>query len=108
MTVAGPQRHAVDLSQFRNLGQSFFGKGRLALKGVQDDSLEQVAERQVFELRQRLQYFQQTLFYSNARLHAFNFAHGCLSSGTYVPRYTISTDAASRTSPTMRRANRHA
>src|ERR1700742_3161260 len=81
MTVAGPQGQPVDFSQLRDLSQGFLGEGRLALERVQDHALEQVAKRHVFELGQRLQYFQQAFFDSYARLHSFDFAHVMFSIG---------------------------
>src|SRR5439155_4083116 len=76
MGVPGGELEPVDRLQCPDLLQGGRRERRLALESVQDDSLEQVAERQVELRRQRLQDLQQPALEAHARLGAGDLLHG--------------------------------
>src|SRR5207244_3460320 len=80
--VAGGEIEPVDRSQRADLLQRALRERRLALEGVQDDALEQIAEREVELGRERLQHLEQPALEAHAGLGA-----GDLLDGTMVPSY---------------------
>src|SRR6266513_2090403 len=74
--VTGGDIEAVDRFQRADLLQRGRRERRLALESVQDDALEQVAEREVELRRQRLQDLQQPALEAHARLGAGDLLHG--------------------------------
>src|SRR5438876_8412253 len=80
--VAGGEIEPVDRSQRADLLQRGLRERRLALEGVQDDALEQIAEREVELGRERLQHLEQPALEAHAGLGAGDLLHG-----TMVPSY---------------------
>lgn len=72
MAVARLQRHAVERLELLNFLEGAFAEGGLALKGMKDDALEQIAERKVFEFSDGFEDFQHALFDSDAGLNALD------------------------------------
>src|SRR6266404_3123823 len=77
------QCESIDLFELFNLFESLPGKRRFAFKGMQHDSLDQIAEREVFQFGNRFQDFQYPLFHEDTGLYAFHINHN----GTNVPWY---------------------
>jgi hypothetical protein len=77
MRIGCRERQAKDPLQLSHFGEGRLGKRRLALEGVQDDALEQVAEGKIERIRQRLEHLQHPLFDADAGLDALD-DHGCL------------------------------
>src|SRR5690242_17850323 len=70
VTVRRRQRESVDSLEVRDLLESFGAERQLILEGVEDDSLQQVAQAQIFQLGQGFQNFQEALFHAHAGLDA--------------------------------------
>src|SRR5271154_2182191 len=91
--MAGPEVEieAIELFQFLNASPRGLLKRGLTVKRMQNDALEQVAQRQIVKFGQGLEHLQQSLLHAHARLHSlhnkvfviFLHSHG----GTNVPRY---------------------
>src|ERR1035441_3297058 len=88
MAVCGLEGEAIDFSKLFDLLQGRGRKGRVALKGVQHDSLQQIAEREVFQLGQSFEYLEQAFFHSDAGLNPVdNDGSRLLLHGNNVPKY---------------------
>src|ERR1019366_1699041 len=88
MAVCGLEGEAIDFSKLFDLLQGRGRKGRVALKGVQHDSLQQIAEREVFQLGQSLEYLEQAFFHADAGLNPVdNDGSRLLFHGNNVPKY---------------------
>ena len=59
----------VELLQLLYALQRCLIEGALAIEGVENDALEEIAEREVVILSESLQYFQQALFNANPGLY---------------------------------------
>src|ERR1700722_3010964 len=69
------ERHAVERLELLHLLQSLLRKPRFTLKGMQNDSLQQIAQRHIFLFGDRLEYFQHAFFHADAGLHPLPFHH---------------------------------
>src|SRR6266404_5143933 len=72
MTGIGVQIQFVDAFEIRDALPRFIAEGMAAVERVQDDALQQIAERHIVVFSQPLQNLQQTLFQTHARLHSLN------------------------------------
>src|SRR5215813_2044285 len=79
--VRGVELESVDLPEFRDPPHRLGTERCLALEGVKDDALEQVAEREIVVFGQRLEHLEQTLFHAYAGLYSLDLCHGI-----YVPK----------------------
>src|SRR5947207_13339830 len=83
--VPGGELQAVDRLQRLHLPECRARERRLALEGVQDDALEQIAERQVQLGRERLEHLQQAALEAHSGLGAGDLFHE--ANGTKLPMY---------------------
>src|ERR1017187_4006964 len=96
MAHARIQVQVVDRLEVGDLAQGLRTEGRLPLKGVEHDSLEQVAECYVLELRKRLQHLQDSALHPDTGLDAFDFEvlhrlrHRARSTGVFWYQGTMS------------------
>ena len=72
MRMARIECQAEHAFQFVDAGPRFGSERRLAFERVQDDALEQIAERHVVIVGQRLQHLQQALLQPDAGLDALD------------------------------------
>src|ERR1700682_2450187 len=92
MTRTRVQVQSVNAFEFGNLSQSLRGERCLSIKSMQDDALDQVAERHVLVLGERLEHLQDAALHAHAGLDAFDFEgfgrsrHGS-GLGEVVPMY---------------------
>src|SRR3981081_2823405 len=73
MTRTGVQLQSVNALEFADLPQGLRGERSLAVKSVQDDALDQVAERHVLVRGERLQHLQDAPLHAHPGLDAFDF-----------------------------------
>src|ERR1700685_1357321 len=115
MARAGIEIKVVDVLELGDFPQGRGGERQFAVKGMQDDAFEQIAEGHVFVLGKRLQHLQQAAFDAHAGLNADYFqAFGSMAHefsrwfGTIVPKYhgngETRADARPRRSPAPRRS----
>jgi hypothetical protein len=84
---------AVDLAQARDAREALLAERRLALEGVEDNALEEVAEGDVVELGEAFEDLEEALFEADAGLDALDdelgrgFAIGHPDLCTMLPRY---------------------
>src|SRR5580692_11228218 len=92
MTVGCPQRHAVNVLELLDLLERLGRKWGFAFESMQYHSLQKIAERHVFQLRDRFQHFQHPLFEAHSSLHPLNFNKSSFrlisTHALMVPRYT--------------------
>jgi hypothetical protein len=62
----------IDALEVSDAAKRRIGEGAFAVKGVQDDAFEQVAERKVMVFRQGLKNFEQPFFDADAGLDALD------------------------------------
>src|SRR6266851_4526451 len=88
--MAGPriQLQTVEPFQIFDPSKRRLTERGLAVKGVQHNSLQQVAQRQIVVFGERLEHFEQALFKANTGLHALDKDWCRLFHGTSVPWYT--------------------
>src|SRR6202045_3798599 len=78
MTRLGVKVEVIDRFEVGDLSQGIGSERRLSVKGVKDDTLEQVAESHVLELREGLQHLQYAPLHPDSGLNAFDFqVSGC-------------------------------
>src|SRR5664279_2357070 len=87
MAVCGLESEAINFSKLFDLLQGRGRKRRLALKGVQHDSLQQIAEREVLQLGQSLEHLEQAFLHADAGLDAFDDEATMFCHGSNVPKY---------------------
>ncbi len=78
MTVTGVEFKFVESPGLRAEALRLLTERAFAFKRVQHDALQQIAQRNVVVIRQRLQDFNNPLFHADAGLNTFNFGHGSL------------------------------
>ena len=69
MDVSGVEIAVVDLLQLGDALERRLAEGRLAVEGVQHDALDEIAERDLVVLGERLHDLEQALLQANAGLH---------------------------------------
>ena len=74
VAVGGGQIEVVDRFQLANNLEGFFAERAGSLEGMQDDALEQVAQRHLVVLGERFQDFHDPLFQAHARLDTLDEA----------------------------------
>src|ERR1700683_3616559 len=91
MTGAEIEVEAVKLLQFLDAPARRLLERRLAVKSVQHNAFQQIAQGQIVKFGQSLEHFEQTLFDTHSSLHALHHklvVIMCLfHCGTNVPRY---------------------
>ncbi len=87
MAGTGVQLQAVKSLQLFDPFDRFLAERSLAVKGVENDSFQKVAQGQIVVLGKRFKYFEQALFNAHAGLHAFNRDLSVVGHGTNVPKY---------------------
>ena len=70
VTCGGIKIEVVDLPEFSNQLERIAAECTLAVKGVQDDALEQIAQRHVVIFRQPLHHLQQPFLDADSGLNA--------------------------------------
>ena len=86
MRVGSVEVEGIDLLQLGDLADRIAAEGRLPLKGMKNDPLEQVAESHIVNLGQSLENLEDALLQADAGLDALDvIRHGSLYHGTNVP-----------------------
>src|SRR5258707_97925 len=94
MAMLRGQCKSVNFPELLDLFERLPGKRRFAFNSMQHDSLNQIAEREVFQFGNRFQDFQDPLFHSDAGLYPFDFNH---TVSVLVPIYHGTRENANQT-----------
>src|SRR5262249_9773087 len=77
VAVRGVEVESVDPAELAHPRDPFRSERLLSLECVEDDSLQEISERDVVILGDRLEAFQDSLLHPDSRLHALHDTGGC-------------------------------